>query len=132
MKSLLYASVSTLAADEEEAEIERIVEVSRARNPHLGVTGTLIYTKARFAQILEGPPEAVDLLMEKIVRDRRHDRVTVVDVRQTGRRRFVGWSLSYSGVSQYIDKHIRPLFDGPDPEGVRQLRHLMQALADAD
>jgi len=132
LKSLLYASVSTLAADEEEAELGRIVEVSRDRNPRLGVTGTLIYTKARFAQILEGPPDAVDQLMEKIVRDRRHDRVTVVDVRETRRRRFAGWSLSYSGVSQYIDKHIRPLFDGPDHEGVRQLRHLMQALADAD
>ncbi|WP_167737415.1 BLUF domain-containing protein [Sphingomonas parva] len=132
MKSLLYASVSTLAADEEEAEIGRIVEVSRAQNARLGITGTLIFTKGRFAQIIEGPAEAVDHLMEKIVRDRRHARVTVVDVRKTGRRRFTGWSLSYSGVSHYIDKHIRPLFDEADPDGIRQLRQLMQALADTD
>ena len=132
MKSVLYASVSTLAADEEEAEIERIVEVSRETNARLGVTGTLIYTRARFAQILEGPGEAVDALMEKIERDPRHERVTVVDVRETRRRRFDSWSLGYKGVSHYVDKHIRPLLDDPDPDDARQLRDLMQALAGAD
>lgn len=129
LKSLLYASVSSLPIGEEEREIERIVEVSRERNAERGVTGALIYTRARFAQILEGPPEAVDEIMEKILRDDRHRQVTVVDVRRTPRRRFADWSLCYSGGSHYIDKHIRPVLDGGDSEDARELRRLMQALA---
>jgi hypothetical protein len=130
LKSLLYASVSTLAADEEHAEIGRIVQVARERNARLGVTGTLIYNRARFAQVLEGPAEAVDEIMARILRDQRHEKVTVVDVLETTRRCFANWSLSYSGASHYVDKHIAPLLDGPDPECARQLRNLMQALAD--
>ena len=114
---------------EEEREIARIVEVSRERNAEREVTGALIYTRARFAQILEGPAEAVDEIMDKISRDDRHRQVTVVDVRRTPQRRFADWSLCYSGASHYIDKHIRPVLDGGDREDARELRRLMQALA---
>ena len=129
LKSLLYASVSSLAAGEEDREIARIVEVSRARNATHGVTGALIYTRARFAQILEGPADAFDEIMARILRDDRHRQVTVVDVCRAHRRRFADWSLCYSGASHYIDKHIRPVLDGGDRDDARELRRLMQALA---
>jgi hypothetical protein len=130
LKSLLYASVSTLAAGEAEREIGRIVEVSRERNGERGITGTLVYNRARFAQILEGPVEAVDEIMASIVRDDRHEQVTVIDVVPATRRRFPGWSLCYAGESHYVDKHIRPLLEGGDRNDVVQLRQLLQALAD--
>ena len=131
LKSLLYASVSTLAKDDEQEEIQRIVAVAEERNARLGITGTLIFARPRFAQILEGPEAAVDELMEKIVQDARHERVTVVDVVKSKRRRFSSWSLSYFGCSHYVEKHIRPLLENEDPDGVRQLRQLMQAFAAA-
>jgi hypothetical protein len=132
LKSLLYASVSTLAADDADAEIERIVAVSRERNADLGVTGTLIFNRERFAQIVEGPAESVDAVMARILRDRRHERVTVVDVIDTARRMFDAWSLSYRGASYYVDKHIGPLLEHKDPTAARQLRQLMHALARSD
>ena len=132
MKSLLYASVSTLAASDANAEIERIVAVSQTRNAQLGITGTLIFNRSRFAQILEGPDESVDAVMDLIVQDHRHERVTVVDVIATARRMFDAWSLSYRGASHYVDKHIAPLLEQNDPSLVRQLRQLMHALAQAD
>ena len=130
MKSLLYASVSTLAADEEEEEVARIVAVSTRRNEQLGVTGTLVLARGHFAQILEGTQAAVDTLMESIARDSRHRQVTIVNVATITRPNFPGWSFAYSGASHYVEKHVRPLIDGPDPLAARQLRHLLQALAE--
>jgi hypothetical protein len=130
LKSLLYASVSALAAGEEDHEIKRIVAVSRRRNAEREVTGALISNRGRFAQILEGPADAVDEIMASIFRDQRHQQVTVIEVVQARRRRFPGWSLCYSGASHYIDRHIRPLLEGGGREDARQLRQLMQALAE--
>ena len=130
MKSLLYASASALAPGDEQTEIERIATSARMRNPRLGVTGTLVFTKTSFAQILEGPDDAVDSLMKRIARDPRHDQVTVVDTIETNARLFDVWSLSYSGASRYVDKHIAPLLDGGGPEEAQQLRRLMKALAE--
>ncbi|WP_165356294.1 BLUF domain-containing protein [Sphingosinicella sp. BN140058] len=129
LKSLLYASASALAPGDEQAEIERIVTSARMRNSRLGITGTLVFTKTSFAQILEGPNEAVDSLMERIAKDPRHDQVTVVDTIEADARLFDGWSLSYSGASRYVDKHIAPLLDGGGREEAQQLRRLMKALA---
>jgi hypothetical protein len=130
LKSLLYASASALAPGEEQAEIERIVSVARVRNAGLGVTGTLVFTRTSFAQILEGPDEAVDGLMQRIARDRRHDQVTIVDTVTTDQRLFEDWTLSYCGGSRYVDKHIAPLLDGVGHDDARQLRRLMKALAE--
>ncbi|PSJ43274.1 BLUF domain-containing protein [Allosphingosinicella deserti] len=133
LKSLLYASASALAPGDEQAEVERIVSTARARNADLGVTGTLVFTRTRFAQILEGADGVVDALMARIARDPRHEQVTVVDAIPIDRRMFDDWTLSYSGGSRYVDKHIAPLLDGGGSGGgdARQLRRLMQALADA-
>ena len=130
LKSLLYASVSALAADEQDEEIARIAAVSKARNAELGVTGTLVLARGRFAQILEGEAEAVDTLMAAIGRDPRHSQVTIAHVATAPRAVFAGWSLSYAGSSYYVEKHITPLLDGPDPIAARELRQLMRALAD--
>lgn len=96
----------------------------------MGVTGALVYTRSNFAQILEGPDEAVDALMAKIARDPRHDHVTVVDVQRPAERIFDHWSLAYAGGSRYVDKHIAPLINGAGGDQARQLRQLMKALAD--
>lgn len=98
----------------------------------MGVTGALVYTRSRFAQILEGPDEAVDAIMAKIARDPRHEQVTVVDVQRPAERAFGSWSLAYAGGSRYVDKHIAPLLDGGSARGdeARQLRQLMKALAE--
>jgi hypothetical protein len=129
VKSLLYASASALSPRDEQRELDRIVSVARERNARLGVTGTLVYTRSSFAQILEGPDDAVDAIMAKIARDPRHDKVTVVDVQRPSERIFGGWSLAYAGGSRYVDKHIAPLIHGGGGDEARLLRQLMKALA---
>jgi hypothetical protein len=106
---LLYVSRSLLRLPEEVGEVDRIVAVARRENERLGVTGALVFTRAHFAQVLEGEEKAVETLMRRIRRDRRHDSVTVVSEGQRDGRLFPQWSMAYSGGSLYVDRHIKPL-----------------------
>lgn len=114
-----------------EADVRNIVETSLSRNARLRVTGALVASRSRFAQILEGPRPAVDALMHSIRRDPRHTEVAVLLYDDIDRRRFADWSLAYSGASVYVDRLIAALTARapaqPDPA---DLRRLIQAIAE--
>ena len=117
---LLYVSRSLLRLPHEGGEVDRIVAVARRENARLGVTGALVFTRAHFAQVLEGDEEAVEALMERIRNDRRHDSVTVVRKSLRDARLFPQWSMAYSGGSLYVDRHIKPLLEAPPEPGATE------------
>lgn len=110
--SLLY--VSRRASSD--ADVRDIVEFSRSRNARLRVTGALVASRNRFAQILEGPRDGVDALMESIRRDQRHAGVEVLLYEDIKRRRFADWTLAYSGASVYVDGLIGTLTERALPQ----------------
>ena len=130
--SLLYVSRSTIARDRLEAEIADIVTVSRAHNARAGITGGLVRAGGYFAQLLEGPTEAVKTLMERIDRDPRHTDVSVVRIAASTKRQLPDWSMAYAGESSYVANQIAPLL-GPglaaDPERIDRLDMLIVAFA---
>jgi hypothetical protein len=99
--SLVYVSKSLLQPGQAAREIGSIVDVSTARNAAAGVTGALLYTGTRFAQLLEGEEPAVREIMSSIVRDPRHCDVVTVDQGPIAARRFSSWSLVYLGHSTF-------------------------------
>jgi hypothetical protein len=107
--SLLYVSKSLLVAPGAETEVASIVTHAVGRNAKLDVTGALISTGSYFAQLLEGPEEAVTLLMRDINEDPRHMRVKTIRTLEEPRR-FTGWSMAYSGNASLVERHIGPLF----------------------
>lgn len=112
--SLIYVSRSRLSPPDDIGEMSDLVATSQGRNAALGVTGALIYTQRHFAQLLEGPADAVDELMASITRDARHEHVRVVDRTVEKGRRFPGWSLAYWGSATFVDHLITALLPGPD------------------
>lgn len=111
LSSLVYVSRSALAIDGDAREIDRIVEVSVARNRSLRVTGSLLYTQLHFAQVLEGPAPAIANLMASIASDQRHCDVTVVAETRIASRRFANWSMAYAGPMPYFDRQLKPLMN---------------------
>jgi hypothetical protein len=109
LRTLLYVSKSLIPQDEAQRQIDSIIETARPRNAALGVTGVLIFTEARFAQVLEGPPASIDEIMDGIRADPRHEQVTTACDEPLTQRRFPQWSMGYSGPSLYVDRHIKPL-----------------------
>ena len=67
---LVYASAETTPFSDE--DLMALLEQSRAANEARGVTGMLLYHEGSFIQALEGDPETVRALYEKITHDGRH------------------------------------------------------------
>ncbi|MGK2922459.1 MAG: BLUF domain-containing protein [Methyloceanibacter sp.] len=70
---LAYVSTSAIAGDPREREsIADILMSSRRNNETAGITGALLATDDRFAQVLEGEQETVEETYARITRDRCH------------------------------------------------------------
>jgi hypothetical protein len=70
-----YFYVSQLACSEDTAAVGRILDASRRRNAAAGITGMLAFDGESFAQLLEGPSDAVLALAKRIAADPRHEGV---------------------------------------------------------
>jgi hypothetical protein len=90
---LLYASraVDTIGA----ALIDDILAQSHARNAERGITGILCaYQNGNvFLQALEGARSEVNELYNRIVRDPRHEQITLLDYAEIGERAFASWRM---------------------------------------
>ena len=109
---LLY--VSKAAPEVTPAETARILDASRRNNARLNVTGLLIYADDMFIQVLEGDAKAVDALVRRIQRDRRHRGLMVLVRRAVRARSFGEWSMGFRRLD-------------PALEGERQAFELSQA-----
>ncbi|MGU3656671.1 BLUF domain-containing protein [Methylobacterium fujisawaense] len=102
---MLYISQKLATPD----EITDIVEISRARNAVLDVTGALVALQHWFAQILEGSGGSIDTLMTSISRDRRHRDVQILVYEDIKERQFPDWTLAYNGSAHFVDGLIEVL-----------------------
>ncbi len=99
---LIYVSVMTDECDT--SALQRILDVSHARNAMRKITGMLCYDPTFFLQCLEGPRDAVNALFADIIRDRRHKRVTLLEYGSIEEREFGAWSMAFVHAST-IDRH---------------------------
>ena len=97
LKSLTYTSLAGL--DLEAADLEAIHRTARELNALEGITGLLIFNGTHFLQIIEGDPEAIDDLVERLRRDPRHSSVEIRDEHEVEERSFPDWSMELVRVS---------------------------------
>lgn len=97
LKSLTYTSLARLdlAAD----DLEAIHRTAREINALDGVTGLLIFNGTHFLQIIEGAPNAIDDLVERLRRDPRHSGFEIRDQHEIEQRSFPDWSMELVRVS---------------------------------
>jgi hypothetical protein len=95
---LLYASRA--AEPVPEGLVEAILQQARRNNPELGITGALCHGGEVFLQVLEGGRDPVNTLYNRIVCDRRHRRVTLLDYTEIPERRFGGWTMGQVNLSK--------------------------------
>jgi hypothetical protein len=88
---VLYCS--TLAQDLPPGTVGSITSRARMRNAERDITGLLVFDGQRFCQHLEGPPEAIDALMQQIEEDPRHVDVRVVYEAPLAARRYSGFGM---------------------------------------
>lgn len=109
--SLLYVSRSLVTGQTGEIAVADIVGIARQRNAELVVCGALLFTGARFAQVLEGSRAAVEELMTSINRDPRHTDIVIIQAGEISRPRFAKWALAYSGPSIFVSRTVARALD---------------------
>jgi hypothetical protein len=83
---------------------------ARIYNHSHQISGLLLHSKGEFLQVLEGEPEYVDELFEKISRDHRHERVTLFQRKEITQREFAQWGLRISATLQSRESTDFPTF----------------------
>ena len=129
LQSLLFVSTSLIASADEAHEIKSILAIGEQRNAKLGVTGALVVTHRHFAEIIEGPADALAELMISIRRDRRHADLSEVDCLGIDRPTFARWAMAYHGPATYVGKRVEALLTGGGSADARELRSLIRELS---
>jgi hypothetical protein len=115
LKSLTYTSLARL--DLTAGDIEAIHRTARDVNALEGISGLLIFNGTHFLQIIEGAPEAIDELVERLRRDPRHGSIEIRDQREIAERNFPDWSMELVRVSASYFEAKDTISDRP-PVGV--------------
>ena len=97
LKSVTYTSRARL--DLSDGDLSDIHESARHLNALDGITGLLVFDGVRFLQIIEGPEEAIDDLVERLRRDPRHSAFEIRDEHAIEDRSFPDWSMQLTRVS---------------------------------
>ncbi|MEL7290656.1 MAG: BLUF domain-containing protein [Pseudomonadota bacterium] len=91
---LVYAS--TIEKGFDLSTVENIVYSAREHNQALDVTGMLCFDRNFFLQCLEGSRTNVNLVYQRILNDKRHSEIIMLDYREISAREFSQWSMGYS------------------------------------
>lgn len=111
LETALYVSRSTLEAAVAQDVVATIVARARRRNARSGITGGLIFTGRYFAQVLEGPADAVGALLDDMAHDPRHERMRILYRKPIASRFFFDWAMAYNGPSRLVEGRIAPLVE---------------------
>lgn len=109
MISVLYVSTSALYPQNADREVDKIIAGARVRNHSLDLTGALLFTGSRFAQVLEGEEADVDEMLRVIIDDARHRDMIVLGRDSIMTRCFAGWDMAYSGPSGFVSGFVSRL-----------------------
>ncbi len=93
---LIYVSDALPKLTDQDAQ--DILEVSRQRNSHLGITGMLLFADERFIQILEGSMTAVERVFASIARDEHHKDIKVLSRDSISTRSFGAWTMGFDKI----------------------------------
>lgn len=90
---LIYAS--TISAQFQPEDVEKILASARTNNTPMHVTGLLCFSRKIFLQCLEGGRSNVNAIYRSILKDPRHENVVMLDYSEIARRDFDDWSMGY-------------------------------------
>ncbi len=98
VSSELYAIayISTAKSALSQTELDEILHNSRQFNPKKHITGVLFYHEGVFFQYLEGPEQAIKMLISRIATSTKHKNLIVLKEQAIDGRLFDDWSMAYN------------------------------------
>ena len=95
---LIYLSYESHPLSEE--DLVQILAEARTNNEASGVTGMLVYLNGKFLQLLEGRKEVIFDLYDKISKDSRHQKSTIILEEPIQKRNFENWFMGFAQISE--------------------------------
>ena len=92
--AVAYVSSASHLLNEE--ELERLLLAARQANEAEQVTGVLLYDDGSFFQYIEGPPDGVDRIYDRIRASRAHRGLIRLFRARIPDRNFKDWSMGFS------------------------------------
>ena len=103
-------------------ELQELLDQCRRDNAQHQVTGILFYSHGNIAQLIEGEPEVLEPLFEKIARDGRHSDVRKLLQRPIAARSFEQWSMAFhpleSAGFEALEGFLQPHHLPPPPSSL--------------
>ncbi|AYA36407.1 BLUF domain-containing protein [Hymenobacter oligotrophus] len=120
MNHIIYMSRAVRPLSDK--DLHELLEQCRRDNARLDVTGVLFYSHGNIAQLIEGEPEQLDPLYERISRDGRHSHVQKLADKTIDARSFAGWSMAFHAIEpQAFDELTGYLLPDGLPESPENL-----------
>jgi hypothetical protein len=108
-----------------------ILATAQRHNRDQGIGGVLCQGQGLYLQVLEGERGAVHRLYARIVVDRRHHDVVMLQLEEIAERRFAGWSMAHVDLCDHEPmvqlKH--PEFDPYSASGAVAMKLVDELLA---
>ncbi len=93
MFHIVYVS-STVNILDYDQQID-LLNISLKNNALRNVTGCLIYAHGNYIQVLEGKESDVEFTFSKILKDKRHHQITVIERANIKSRNFESWYMGF-------------------------------------
>lgn len=103
--AIAYVSTASEGLMSPEA-VDRLLVEAREFNLACGVTGVLLHHDGNFLQYIEGPPESVDLVFQRIQKASRHHGIVELLNGPVERRHFSTWTMGFAETTQTEIQHI--------------------------
>jgi len=103
LMQLMYKSVINDAQDSAKGIVDQVVPKAMVKNSQNGITGWMLYNDRTSVvyQVLEGSPESIERLWERISNDPRHTVVQdSIRRRAIPQREFANWSMAMNEVER--------------------------------
>jgi len=101
---LVYASYATIVMTD--ADIDAILQKSKANNVTKNISGILMYSDRYFFQCLEGERKDVNKTYLRIATDSRHMKCMQLEYSQVDSRLFSSWSMEYIAFKGVADEMV--------------------------
>ncbi len=108
LSQVIYVSI---AADKiTSLDTVKILGESQANNKELGLTGMLLFAEGEFCQVLEGPSQNLELVLDRIQCDRRHLSMRIIFHEPVAERSFSNWAMGFEFLPVLNSAEMRDAF----------------------
>lgn len=125
---VLYVSTATGSTDSL-LGVATILGESQRNNAQRGLTGALAAHRGTFIQVIEGPADAIDMLLDRLRRDPRHKDIRVLERAPVETRSFEAWSMASARITPAIQPLLDRVVDGLTASPAETIEALRAAAA---